>query len=129
MLGELSRPHGGCWVVRYKSEQEPGSPKSEGMPKLLSLEEALRERVWAKDPVPPAGTLTHQCLECSRRKRGAEGAWGGKRAHGLGAGAPAASIAAERCGKARARAAVITGKKGATGTRTRCMCRHDWGPL
>ena len=128
MLEDLSRPHGECWVVRYKSELEPGSPKGEVVPKLLSLEEALREQVWTKDPVPPAGTLTHQRLGDSRRKRGTEGAWGGKRAHELGAGAPAASVPAERRGKVRARAAVITGKTGATGTQTRCMCGHDWGP-
>ena len=114
-------------VGRCKSEPESGSPKGEVMPKLLSLEEALREQMWAKDPVPPAGTLTHQRFGCSRRKRGPEGAWGGKRAHGLGAGIPAASIPAERRSKRRTRGAVITGKTGATSTRTRCVRGHDWG--
>lgn len=74
------------------------------MPKLLSLEEELRERVWAKDPVPPAGTLTHQRFGCSRRKRGPEGAWGGKQARGPGAGVPAASVPAERRSQRRGEA-------------------------
>lgn len=48
-----------------------GAQKVEVMPKLLSLEEALREQVWTKDPGPPAGTLLLTNVSGAQGGRGA----------------------------------------------------------
>lgn len=63
-------------------------PKGGAMPKLLSLEEALRERVWAKDPVPPAGTLTHQRFGARGGRGALKGPGEGNRPTGLGPECP-----------------------------------------